>query len=117
MVDSPFNKDSKTIFVSRKALILGGPPENLGELGITGTSIVMQIEGGQFREKISVSTPWYQRPSDSLNFLHADQIKKKKNEKTQFSIQHLTTFKGPPLPNYKDVTKNVSYDQTFYVLD
>ena len=46
-VDSSFNENPKNIiFFSRDALISGeGRPENLGEMSITGTSIVMQIKG------------------------------------------------------------------------
>ena len=47
--DSPFNEDPKNIIFSRKALISReGRPENLREWAITGTSIVMQIGGGEF---------------------------------------------------------------------
>ena len=49
-VDSPFNGDPKNIILfSREALISGeGWLENLGKWAITGTSIVMQIGGGEF---------------------------------------------------------------------
>ena len=58
-VDSPLNEDPKNIiFFFREALILGeGRSENLGEWAITGTSIVIQIGGGQFRKRISALTP------------------------------------------------------------
>ena len=56
-VDSPFNEDPKNIIFSREALISReGRPENLGKWAITGTSIVMQIGGGEFRKSISAPT-------------------------------------------------------------
>ena len=55
---SPFNEDPKNIIFSREALISGeGRPENLGKLAITGTSIVMQIGGGQFRKRYQPLPP------------------------------------------------------------
>ena len=83
IVDSPFNEDPENIIFSREALILGkGQPENLGKWAITGTFIVMQIGGGQFRKRISAPTPWYQNPCDASIFLHArpnfrEKVKKK----------------------------------------
>ena len=56
IVDSPFNEDPKNIIFSREVLISGeGRSENIRKWAITGTSIVMQIGGGEFRE--SISTP------------------------------------------------------------
>ena len=53
-VDSPFNEDYKIFFFFREALISGEEgPENLGKLAITGTCIIMQIGGGEFRKRIS----------------------------------------------------------------
>ena len=66
MVDSPFNEDPKNIIFSRE-----GWPEILGNWAATGTSIVLQIGGGQFRKGISAPTPWYQNPCDASIFLHA----------------------------------------------
>ena len=72
LVDSPFNEDPKTINFSREALISWeGRPENLRKMAITGTSIIMQIGGGQFQKRTSVPTPWYQTPCDASIFLHA----------------------------------------------
>ena len=42
-----------------------------GKRAITGTSVVVQIEGGEFRKRISAPTPWYQNPCDASGFLHA----------------------------------------------
>ena len=65
-VDSPFDEDPKNIIFSREALISGeGRPKDLGKWAITGTSIVMQIRGGEFRKSISAPTPWYQNPCDA----------------------------------------------------
>ena len=72
IVDSPFSKDPKIINFSGEALISGkGRPENLGKWAITETFIVMQMGGGQFRKRISASTPWYQNPCDASIFLQA----------------------------------------------
>ena len=58
VVDSPFNENPQNIIFSREALISRkGRSENLGKFSITGTSIVMQIWGGQFGKKISAPTP------------------------------------------------------------
>ena len=44
MVDSPFNEDSKKLFLAREALISGeGRQENLGKMAKAGKPIVMQI--------------------------------------------------------------------------
>ena len=52
-----------------------GQQENLEKIGnITGTSIVMQTEGGQFRNRISDPTPWYQNQHSYV----PDQIIEKK---------------------------------------
>ena len=51
-VDSHFNEDPKNIAFFREVLISGeGRSENLGKWAITGTSIVMQIGGDQFRKR------------------------------------------------------------------
>ena len=78
MVDSPVNEDSKNIFLyiniffSRETPILEkGWLENLRNWAIIGTSVVMQIAGGQFRKTISAPTPWYQNPCDTSIFPHA----------------------------------------------
>ena len=84
-VNGPFNKDPKNIIFSRKALISGeGRPENLGKWAITGTSIVMQIGGGEFRKSISAPTPWYQNPCDASIFLHARLIFRKNEKEPNF---------------------------------
>ena len=81
--DSPFNENLKNIFF-REALILGERrPENLGEWAITGTSIVMQIGGGEFRKSMSAPTPWYQNPCHASIFLHARPIFRKKSERAK----------------------------------
>ena len=78
-VDSPFNEDPKNIIFSREALISGeGRPKNLGKWSITGTFIVMQIGGGEFRKIISAPTPWHQNPCDASIFSHARPIFTKK---------------------------------------
>ena len=47
-----------------EALISGeGRPENVGKM--TGTYIVMQIGGGEFRKSILAPTPWYQNSCDA----------------------------------------------------
>ena len=80
IVDSPFNEDPKNIIFSREALILGRDGRKIeGKWAITGTSIVMEIGGGQFRKRISAPTPWYQNPCDASIFLHARPNFKKKN--------------------------------------
>ena len=108
IVDSPFDEDPKNIiFFSKEALISGeGRSEKLGEWAITGTSVVMQIRGSQFRERISAPTPWYQNPCDASIFLHARPMFRKKYEKTRFSGQNFTFLWGLPLPKYKDLFKN-----------
>ena len=75
----------------------------------------MQIGGGQFRKKISVPTPWYQNLCDASIFLHARPNFRKKMKKLNFQAKILPFF--PPLPKYKDVFKNFSYDQTSYFID
>ena len=45
----------------------------------------MQMEGGQFRKRISAPIPWYQNPCDESIFLHARPNFREKNKKTQFS--------------------------------
>ena len=48
-VDSPFNEDPNNINFFREALMSGeGWLENLRKWTVTGTSIVMQIGGGEF---------------------------------------------------------------------
>ena len=78
-------------FFPREALISGEErPQNLGKWARTRTSIVMQIGDGQFRNRISVPTPWYQNPYDASTFLHAKPNFRKKMKKPQFSGQNLT---------------------------
>ena len=78
-VDSPFNEDPKNIIFFQGGLISGeGRPENLGKWAITGTYIVKQIGGGEFRKSISAPTLCYQNPCDALIFLHARPIFRKK---------------------------------------
>ena len=77
-VDSPFNEDPKNIIFFKEALISGEErPGNLGKWAITGTSILMQIGGGEFRKSISAPTPWYQNSCDTSIFLHARAIFRK----------------------------------------
>ena len=58
LVDSSFNEDPKNIIFPKQALIsVEGQVENLGKMGITGASIVMQILDDQFRKRISAPTP------------------------------------------------------------
>ena len=73
VVDSPFNEDPKNIIFFQ-----GGPNFGRGMVGkfrengaIARTSIIMQIESGQFLKRISATTPWYQNPCDASIFLHA----------------------------------------------
>ena len=98
LVDSYFSKDSKNIFFVSDALISG---EGRSEyLGIKGTSIVMQIGGGQFQKKITVPTPGTKILVMPEFSYMPDQILANKNEK-----------------KYKDVLKNFLYDQTSLVID
>ena len=55
MVDGPFIEDPKNLTFSKEALISGeGLPEKFRGMAITGTSIVMQIEGRSIsKENIS----------------------------------------------------------------
>ena len=88
MVDSSFNEDPKNMIFFQ-----GGPnfgeerSENLGKWAITGTSIVMQIGGGQFRKRISALTPWYQNPCDASIFLHARPNFRGKMKKLNFQVK------------------------------
>ena len=53
MIGSPLNEDSKNIIFFQ-----GGPAgKNWGKWAVSGTSIVMQIGGGQFRKRILAFTP------------------------------------------------------------
>ena len=67
IVDTHFNEDPKNIVFSRETLISEyGLSEILGKMGaLTGTPIVMQIGGSQFRKRISAPIPWYQNPCDA----------------------------------------------------
>ena len=94
-VDSLFDEDPKIYFFPGR----NGRKIQL-KWRITGTSIVMQIGGGQFRKRISAPTlPLVPKSLRCLNF-PTFQIKflGKKNEKTQFSGQNLTF--PPPLSKY-----------------
>ena len=73
MVDSPFNEYPKN--------------ENLRKRAITGTPIVMQIRGCQFRKRMSGPTPWYQNSCDASNFLHAGPNFRKKVKKLNFQAK------------------------------
>ena len=66
----------------------------------------MQIGGGQFRKKISASTPLV--PKSYM----LDQIFGEKNEQTQFLGQNLTFLQGLSLAKYKEIFKKFLYDQT-----
>ena len=81
---------------------------------MTGTSIVMQIGGGQLNISLY---PWYQNLCDASIFLHAKPNFREKMKKTQFSGQILTFLYGPSLPKYKDVFNNFLHDQTSLVID
>ena len=72
-------------------------------MGKTGTSIVMQIGGGQFRKRISAlphGTKIFVMPQFSYM---PEQILGEKNEKTQIFRPKFDLSLGPPLPKYKDV--------------
>ena len=87
-IDSPFNEDPKNIIFSRVSLISGeGRQENLVKWAITGTSVVMQIGGGQFQKRISVPTPWYKIPCDESIFIHARPNFRKKVIKLNFQAK------------------------------
>ena len=84
-VDSPFNEDPNNINLFQGGLKFGeGQPENLGKWAITGTSIVMQIGGCEFRKSVSAPTPWYQNPCDTSIFLHARPIFRKNEKEPKF---------------------------------
>ena len=88
-----------------------------GKWAITGTSIVMQSGGGQFRKRILAPTPWHQNPCDVSIFQHARPNFRERKGKTQLLGQNLTFFRGFPLPKYKDVFKKFLYGQTSLVID
>ena len=72
VVDSPFNEDPKNIFFQEGPNFGGGTAEKFREKrAITGTSIVMETRGGEFRKSILAPTPWYQNLCDASIFLHA----------------------------------------------
>ena len=92
-------------FFPRKALISReGRSDNSGEWATTGTSIVMQIGGGQFRKRIYQS-----RPTPSTKILVMPQLSENiLGEKMKNSIfrPKFDLFLGSSLPKHKDVSKN-----------
>ena len=81
IVDSPFNEDPKNIIFFQEGPNFGG------KWAIAGTSIVMQIGGGQFRKRISAPTPWYKNLSNLSIFLHAKPNFREKVEKLNFQAK------------------------------
>ena len=68
----------------------------------------MQIGGGQFRKSIQPT------PGTKIlvmpRFCYMLYQILGKNEKTQFLGQNSTVRSGPPLPKYKSIFKDFSYD-------
>ena len=58
--NSPFDEDTKNVIFFQGGPNFGGG--TAGKWAIIGTSIVMQIGGGEFRKSIPAPTPWYQNP-------------------------------------------------------
>ena len=73
----------------------------------------MQIGGGQFRKRIQPLPPG----TKILVMPRLSYMAEGKNEKTQFLGQNSTVHSGPPLLKFKNIFKNVSYDQTCQAID
>ena len=57
----------------------------------------MQIEGSEFRKRISAPTPWYQNPCDASIFLHArPNFRKKKMKNSIFRTKFDLSLGIPP---------------------
>ena len=106
VVDSSFNEKLKNIIFPKQALISGEErPENLGKMGITGTSIVMQIGDDQFRKRISAPTSGTKILVMPQFPYMPDQILGKKWKNSIFRPNFDLSL-GSPLPKYKNVFKN-----------
>ena len=119
-VGSPFSEDSKNVIFSREALISReGRPENLGKMGNNNRDIYCYANLGlvNFEREYWPLPPGINILVVPQFFYMPDQILEKKKGKNSISKPKFDLFYGLPLPKYKDIFKNFTYDQTSFVMD